>query len=418
MLKNKYDIVINGGGMVGLAMAVALADTHLSIAVIEKSDFSDLIKPKCLTKTAVSADEFKIRVSAISPGNQAFLSSLNVWQKIPESRIADYELMHVWNGSDPESNIKTDAGSTETDARVIFDAAKLAEPKLGSIVENETLRAALYDCASHFNNIDLIGDNQIESLHDLDHKIEITLHNKQVLSARLLIGADGAFSSVRQKMNIGVNEVAYRQIAYVANVKTEKPHQNTAWQRFTPYGPIAFLPLPQADLCSIVWSIDEDRADKLKNLSSQAFAQQLEQAFEHKLGKVTAISDYQGFPLIKRHAHSYLASRCVLIGDAAHTIHPLAGQGVNLGFQDVACLSQLIHQLVDKGRDFGLQANLRKYERESRVRNTIMQQSMSGFKWLFAQKNKSLATIRNWAMTQIDQSSVIKEIIIRKAMGI
>lgn len=401
MSKVQYDIIIVGGGMVGLAMAAALAKTSLKIAVIERSNFS----PIDLNS------QLNTRVSAISPGNQIFLSELNAWQQLVESRVADYELMKVWDAD----------GS----GKVEFDAAELAQPKLGSIVENNNLRMALHKSLLNSANVGLIANTEIEAIETSVNKVELLIgeltsgtSSQRIIRAKLLIGADGAFSSVRQHLNISCDEMPYQQTAFVANVITEKPHQDTAWQRFTPQGPVAFLPLPEPNLCSVVWSIDNSHAEKLKSLSKKEFAVKLANAFENKLGRVDLVSDFQGFPLVKRHAQSYLADRCVLIGDAAHTIHPLAGQGVNLGFQDVACLSELISQLLAKQRDIGLKQNLRRFERQRKAENSLMQESMSGFKWLFSQQNMPLTLARNWAMTRVNNASLLKQIIIQRAMGL
>jgi len=328
---------------------------------------------------------------------------------LPAERVAEYESMFVWDGD----------GS----GKIQFDAAEIASKKLGSIVENQTLRAAIYKTVSRHKNVEIFSDVDIESIEQLEQEVKLILagsdkgKSQKLIRAKLLIGADGAFSTVREKLNISINQMPYNQIAFVANVKTENPHRNTAWQRFTSSGPIAFLPLPESDLCSIVWTIDCDKAEKLEHLSPQEFANLLASNFENKLGSLTAISDFQGFPLIKRHANTYLSQRCVLIGDAAHTIHPLAGQGVNLGFQDVACLSQTIIQLMAKQRDFGLKANLRVFERQRKAENTLMQESMTGFKLLFAQQDMTSVLIRNAAMTTLDKTPFIKQAIIQRAMS-
>lgn len=418
MNTNKSDIVIVGGGMVGLAMAAALADSKLSICLIEKSDFellsdnnNDLVTGYLSNKTPL-AHEYDIRVSAISPGNQQFLSQFNCWQQLPACRLAYYEKMHVWDG---------DGGGY-----VDFDAAELAQSQLGAIVENQVLRAAIYRTLVHARNVKLVGGRHIKFIEHaaqtgisaVPDSVDIGLDDGQLISTKLLIAADGAFSTTRQMLNIDNDESAYHQVAFVINVETEYPHQETAWQRFTHYGPVAFLPLPQSNLCSVVWSIDKNKAAPLMDLTAQDFVDKLSAAFEHKLGRLKAVSEYQGFPLVKRHAHRYLAERCVLIGDAAHTIHPLAGQGVNLGFQDVACLSELILKLHQKNRDFGLKANLRPYERERKAENTMMQEAMSGFKWLFAQQSMPLTLLRNWGMSGVNRSTLIKNNIINRAMGL
>jgi 2-octaprenylphenol hydroxylase len=412
-MKANYDIIIIGGGMVGLAMAASLVKTNCSIAIIEKHNFDDLTHGNYLSKDKSNAEDYAIRVSAISPGNQVFLSELNCWQNLPANKIADFEKMQVWDG--------------EGSGLIQFDAAEVAQKKLGTIVENNALRAAIYKTVSSYNNVKILTNLEIDSLQEYEDHVELLLSDltaqakqvkpKKKISTKLLIGADGALSSVRQKLNIAIDQMAYQQTAFVANVRTESSHQNTAWQRFTNHGPIALLPLPEKNLCSIVWSIDSHKAEALRSLTSQEFADRLATKFEHKLGALTAVSDFQGFPLVKRHAHTYLSERCVLIGDAAHTIHPLAGQGVNIGFQDVICLSQTIIQLLNKQRDFGIAANLRPFERQRKSENMLMQESMSGFKWLFSQDDMTSVLLRNAAMTGLNKCSNIKQAIIRRAMS-
>ncbi|TQV89184.1 UbiH/UbiF/VisC/COQ6 family ubiquinone biosynthesis hydroxylase [Aliikangiella coralliicola] len=407
---SKFDIVIVGGGMVGLAMAAALADSTFKVAVVEKNDFESIAAEKLLSNLPVSSQAFDLRVSAISPANQELLTALNCWQNIPESRLADYQSMHVWDG--------------DGTGKITFNAAEIAAPKLGTIVENQVLRAAIYQQLANKSNVTLIENAEINFISTSQQQVEISLTNSHLLVAKLLIGADGAFSQVREKLDIAISEMPYRQTAFVANVAVEKTHQNIAWQRFTPTGPIAFLPLPEPNLCSIVWSIDDNHncdnnnsSNHLKQLTPQEFADKLASQFEFKLGRVTAVSEFRGFPLIKRHAQSYLRDRCALIGDAAHTIHPLAGQGVNLGFQDVACLSQLLIDLHDKGRDIGLKANLRIFERERKAENSLMQEAMSGFKWLFGQQNMPITLLRNFSLSAVDRSNLLKQVITRRAMG-
>lgn len=408
-----FDIVICGGGMVGLAMAAAIADSQLKVALIEKSDMNKLDIQLSATSQGEKPNNnhinnFDLRVSAISPANQNFLSQLNCWQHLPKNRISDYEKMIVWDQN--------------SDGRIHFNAANMGLAQLGSIVENQALRSAIYQQIKSHHNIHCFDHSQITILTNKENYLEITFNNqlskhKQTIKTQLLIGADGSNSSIRKKFNIFTDEFSYQQTAFVATVETEKPHEKTAWQRFTTDGPVAFLPLSDKNFCSVVWSLDQHKADEITNLNSHDFAQKLSSAFENHLGKIINISDRMHFPLKRQHANSYLAQRCVLIGDAAHSIHPLAGQGVNIGFQDVICLSQLILKLLSKKRDFSLQANLRPYERERKSENQLMQDMMSGFKYSFANKQKLFASIRGRILSSVDNSGLLKENIMRKAMG-
>jgi 2-polyprenylphenol 6-hydroxylase len=431
----EFDIVIVGGGMVGLAMAASLADTSLKIALVERSNLEQLLN----SQFSIAANNergsciYQSRVSAISPGSQAFLTQLNCWQHLAAVRVADYEKMQVWNAD----------GSGE----VSFDAAMLAQKYLGAIVENDHLRAAIFSQLKTKSNITILDQIEIsaielcqaDNLNSAPQSIISLQQNftqtnassdtsgsektgsskkiEQSIKTSLVIAADGGLSVTRQLFKIGVSETAYQQKAFVVNVKTERAHQATAWQRFNQTGPVAFLPLAQANTCSVVWSVDNKQAAALSLLNNEAFALKLNQAFEERLGKIELLTEPQSFALTKRHAQRYLAPGCVLIGDAAHTIHPLAGQGVNLGFQDVACLSHLIIQLLDKGRSINLMANLRPYERERSAENKIMQESMSMFKWLFAQSNLPVTLMRNWGMSALNRAEWVKQIIIKRAMS-
>ncbi len=357
-----------------------------------------------LADRPIADQDFDVRVSAISPGNREFLTRLNAWHYIPAQRQANYQNMKVWDG--------------DGTGKIEFSAAKIAQPDLGVIVENKLVQAALLKTIRAYGNIDCCFDAQLDQLETFDDHISVQLSDGTSESCQLLIGADGADSMVREKLSIESKPMPYSQVAFVANVKTEMSHQNTAWQRFTPFGPVAFLPLANKNLCSVVWSLDQDKAEQIEGLSSDKFAEKLQQAFESRLGKVTAVSKHFGFPLIKRHSQSYLADRVALVGDAAHTIHPLAGQGVNLGFQDVACLSKLILSLQQQQRDFGLKQNLRSFERERKTENMIMQNAMSGFKHLFANQSMPVTLLRNIAMSTLDKLPMAKEMIIKRAMGL
>ena len=403
-MSSKFDIAIVGGGMVGLAMAASLADTQLKILLIEKQNLSELFPADLLENKAVEDQDFDVRVSAISPANRELLTQFNAWQNIPKQRLANYQHMSVWDG--------------DGTGKIEFSASQVAEPNLGVIVENRVIQAALLKRIQLFGNIQCVFGFELDDIQVDDSHVEIHLSNEQIYKSQLLIGADGANSLVRQKVDIESKQSPYDQIAFVANVKTEVDHQDTAWQRFTPNGPVAFLPLANKNLCSVVWSLDQELAEKLQKVSTEEFVTKLQQAFESKLGKVTPVSQHFGFPLIKRHSQSYLKQRIALVGDAAHTIHPLAGQGVNLGFQDVACLSSLIIKLHSQQRDFGLKENLRPFERERKTENLIMQNAMSGFKNLFSNQSMPVTLVRNFAMSALNNISIAKEIMIKKAMGL
>ncbi len=403
-MSRKFDITVVGGGMVGLSAVAALADTGLKILLLEKHtiDFDGIDNQ--LRAKSFDASDIDLRVSAISPANRQFLTELQVWQQIPKQALASYDWMKVWDG--------------DGTGYIEFSAEDMAHPDLGVIVENRMIQAALLKRIQSFGNVTIVSGESLNNIAATDNHVELLLENDEQYHSRLVIGADGASSVVREKLGIQSKQNDYQQIAFVANVKTELAHQNTAWQRFTPFGPVAFLPLPESHHCSIVWSLDKTKAERMEKLNRQEFAEKLQHAFESKLGAVELVSKFQGFPLIKRHAERYLSPHVALIGDAAHTIHPLAGQGVNIGFQDVICLTKQITGLLEKGRDYSLIENLRPFERERKTENLVMQNAMSGFKHLFANQSMPVTLIRNLAMSTLNNIPMAKQVIIKKAMGL
>lgn len=403
-MSRKFDITVVGGGMVGLSAVTALAEAGLKVLLLEKQVI-DLDSIDTLLKTMpFETSEIDLRVSAISPANRQFLTQLKAWQFIPKQRQANYDWMKVWDG--------------DGTGYIEFAAEDIAQPDLGVIVENRLIQASLLKRIQSFGNVTMVFGQSVDDISVTDEHVELVMDNHDEYITRLLIGADGATSDVREKLGIDSTKEDYGQTAFVANVKTELPHQNTAWQRFTPFGPVAFLPLPDSNHCSIVWSIDNAKAQALADLKPSEFAVKLQNAFESKLGATELVSNFQGFPLIKRHSERYLSPRVALIGDAAHTIHPLAGQGVNIGFQDAVCLTNLIKQLKEKGRDYSLIENLRPFERERKTENLLMQNAMSGFRHLFANQSMPVTLIRNFVMSALNNFSLAKQAIIKKAMGL
>ena len=231
-----------------------------------------------------------------------------------------------------------------------------------------------------------------------------------------MIGADGAFSRVREAAAIEFNRTLYDQRAIVCSVATELGHQNTAWQRFMPSGPLAFLPLFDGR-SSIVWSLDESRVDEMLALDDESFSRHLEKAFDYQLGAITSVSSRASFPLAHGHAQRYVQQGLALVGDAAHNIHPLAGQGANLGFLDAACLANVIIEALSKNRQWYGEHTLRKYERERKAGNRLMEVSMSSFKWLFGNDNALLAELRNSGLLMVDNATLLKRQLMRQAMG-
>ncbi len=392
-MAEKFDIVVVGGGMVGLCLA-SLVKPHFRIAII---DPQPLLLPENLPA------EYDCRVSALSRASESILNHAGAWKNIPLNRITDYDTMNVW-----EAN-----GSSELN----FTAQELAEPNLGHIIENQVIRSALAKDIINHPNV-RVYQQTIEDFDRTDNKIKCLLKDNIKLDASLVIGADGALSFVRKHFQFELNESSYQQKALVANIKTERPHEKTAWQRFLTTGPIAHLPMPEEHLCSIVWSAQNELADELLALTPKEQENRIAIALDHRLGRVTLETELRAFPLIARHSEHYLQERIALVGDAAHTIHPLAGQGVNLGFLDAAVLADLLIHLKDAGKDIGVLRNLRPYERTRKGHNHLIQKSMSALNWIYQDTKPALVLARNFGVNLINHTSVVKKQFIRQAMGI
>jgi len=387
-----FDIVVIGGGMVGLCFANAIAHLPIKLAIVENNRPS-LKWPK---------QGFDTRVSALTQRSQQIFESLDVWDAMLAMRVSPYSDMHVWDATG--------------NGAIHFDASEIGEINLGHIVENRVTHKALFQRAQAHDNIEFIHA-QTESLMITEQSVSVILDNETSLKTTLLVGADGAQSFVRNSMGVDLVTHDYQQTAIVATVKTEKHHAHTAWQRFLPTGPLAFLPLPEG-YSSIVWSTSTDEAEKILGMDDQDFCLALRNAFEAKLGQITEASSRAGFPLRSQHAKSYIKPNIALIGDAAHTIHPLAGQGVNLGIADAACLAEVITEAHEKRRPIGSFSVIRRYERWRRGDNIMMQTLMSGFKYLFSNQLPIISPLRNLGLTITDKFPPLKHQIIRNAMGV
>ncbi len=386
----QYDIIINGGGMVGATLACLLASSGRKVAVIEARE-----APKFIDDS-----EYDLRVSAISRASQNALTKAGAWDDILAMRASPYEVMDVWD----------EAG----DGNVRFEAAELGEPELGHIIENIVIQRALTDALNGNSNADLICPAKISDFNVSDNNVLVTLENGNTLSAQLLVGADGANSQVRTLSGIDIDRDDYGQSGLVAVVKTEKPHEATAWQRFQSTGPLAFLPLSDGS-SSIVWTLPADRADYYLSLSKTDFKAALAEALDYKLGKISRVGKRGAFPLRGSQATPYVKERIALVGDAAHTIHPLAGQGVNLGIKDAVELADLV---ANSTGDLGGMKLLRRYERARRGDNVITMRAMEGFRLLFGHSATSVISARNFGMKMFNQIPLVKNEVIRKAMGL
>ncbi len=406
------DIVIAGGGPVGLAMACSLSKTNLRIVLVDAGQESE---PVDHWQLLADKADFDPRVSALTETSRNFLSSLNAWPSILATRACPYQDMSVWDG--------------EGTGSIHFSAADIHEDCLGHIVENRLITAALFNQAKGQVNLEILSGQRVDQLVVDDKSdqfpVALTLSSGQQLQARLLIGADGARSFVREQAGYTLKQWDYGHKAIVTTVKTEMPHTFTCWQRFIHTGPLAFLPLQLPGLprsaqqySSIVWSCESDRADEILALDDEAFRQVLGEAFEHRLGAILEADQRFGFPLWQRHVTEYVHEGVALVGDAAHTIHPLAGQGVNLGFADVQVLAEVISRAIDRGEDYGSHQVLSRFQRQRKGPNLAMMAAMEGFKRLFGSEDLMVTWLRNVGLNLTDQVPMVKQQLMRQAMGL
>ncbi len=393
MKATDYDITIIGGGMVGASLACALADSTLSIAVIEGHEpLADW-----------PADSSDIRVSAITRASENLFRRLGTWQAMEVMRVQPYEAMDVWDAT----------GS----GHIRFDAAGLGEPNLGHIIENRVVTLALLQRLRQHDSIDYRCPARPTRLMLRSDHAQLQLDDGSLLQTSLIIGADGAHSWLRQQAGIDVQERHYQQTAVVTTVQTERHHEDTAWQCFLPSGPLAFLPLPEGR-SSIVWSTHAEEAERLLALDDADFMSGLGEAFMHRLGSITDIGPRGAFPLKGRHAKEYVKPQLALVGDAAHTIHPLAGQGVNLGLADVEVLAAVVLKAHHAQRPIGSFKTLRRYERARRGDNLLMLDAMGAFKDLFSNDTPGLRELRNLGLNLADHAGPLKNLIAARAMGL
>ncbi|HVV69686.1 MAG TPA: UbiH/UbiF/VisC/COQ6 family ubiquinone biosynthesis hydroxylase [Gammaproteobacteria bacterium] len=391
-----FDVIIVGGGIVGLALAGLLAKTNLKIAVIDQqgapSEHFQLPQP------------YDKRVSALNHASQAVFSSLDLWNTINALRAASYQEMQVWDANSP--------------AKIHFSCTELGQPYLGHIVEHSVMRSSLWQYLKHQPQVQLFPKAQTASLFESNDQVAIRLENGDYLSAPLLVGADGADSWVAQQAKLSVKSKPYQQSAIVTTVHLQQTHQNTAWQRFLKQGVLAFLPLADPHWVSIVWSTATTHANHLQQLDDTAFNKALTQAIEYQFGDVQVLDKRQVFLLTQKHAERYIKPRIVLCGDAAHTLHPLAGQGINLGLADARCLTETLKTALQLQRDIGGISTLRRYERARKSENALMMTAMAGFKQLFGNQQEVLRHLRSLGFAFTQKLPLIKNYLMRYAMGL
>lgn len=388
------DVAIVGGGMVGLAVACGLQGSGLRVAVLEQH------VPQSL---AVDAPP-QLRVSAINAASEKLLTRLGVWSDIAARRACCYHGMEVWD--------------KDSFGRIEFDDQSMGYSHLGHIVENAEIHYALWQKAQRSPDITLLAPAEIQQVAWGENEAFLTLKEGTMLTARLVIGADGANSWLRNKADIPLTFWDYRHHALVATIRTQEAHGAVARQAFHGEGILAFLPLSDPHLCSIVWSLSPQEAERMQQASVDEFNQALNIAFDNRLGLCSVESERQTFPLTGRYARQFAAHRLALVGDAAHTIHPLAGQGVNLGFMDAAELIDELKRLQRQGKDIGQYLYLRRYERSRKHSAAMMLAGMQGFRELFAGENPAKKLLRDIGLKLADTLPGVKPQLIRQAMGL
>ncbi len=378
--------------MVGAALACALGDSGLKVAVLEQREPSP-----------PPAQGYDLRVSAVTLASVSIFQAVGAWDAM-KHRVSPVREMKVF-----------DAAGTGS---IHFDAAEMGESCLAYIIENSLMQSALVERLHHFTNIHYLCPVEIETLELTPEAAALTLKDGRKLNARLLVGADGAQSRVRELAGIERHRHVLNQSSIVATVTTEKPHADTAWQKFLPTGPLASLPLPGPHTCSIVWSADTARADALMALDDTAFLAELQMAFGDTLGKIQTVSPHAVFPLALSLAKSYVSDRLALIGDAAHTVHPLAGQGVNLGYLDAATLAEVLLDAAAEKKDIGTTRVLRRFERWRKGDNMVTVSITGGFRYLFSNELPGVRELRNFGLSLTDAATPIKNLIMRRASGL
>jgi len=387
------EVIIVGGGSVGAALACALGSANVPVVLVEN-------KRPAETWPEDTVDQ---RVFAITRASEKLFAALGVWDAMALRGISPFREMQVW-----------DAGRQGV---VHFDCAEIGEAVLGHIIEHRIIQAALWSRLSQLPSVQCVCPAEVQELELEPEQVTVRIRSGRALSASLVVGADGMHSNVRAWAELPVGIRDYKQQAIVAVVTTQDSHRETAWQRFASTGPLAFLPLKDGR-SSIVWTTTPGHAEQLLALETSEFCRELGDAFEYRLGEITHCGPRDSFPLQRLHAERYVTERVALVGDAAHAIHPLAGQGVNLGLLDAAALAEVLLNARAKGRDLGGLSALRRYERWRKGGNLSMLAAMDGFKGLFGSQLPPLPLVRGLGMDLVDRMAPVKNLIMRRASGL
>jgi len=399
-MNREFDILIGGGGMVGLTIALLLAqgDAHdqLRITVVDAGK-----------RPSFSPDQdVSLRVSAIASGTASLLARMGIWDRITDARGCPFRDMIVWDAM----------GSAEGPETLRFDAAEFAVPELGFIIENILIQDALL-AALDATNVSINYETRIKSVKKSGERYVVEYGSGETMTPELLIGADGASSFIRNSACITVKTWKYSQTAFVTHLQPELSHRNTAWQRFLKNGPVALLPLSDGRV-STVWTTTPEQAEELSTVPEEQMAALLTDATDGVLGNLTASGPRGSFPLKSQHAHRYVLEGLALLGDAAHAVHPLAGQGANLGMADARVLADVLAGALAAGEHPGDLPMLRRYERARKIANKSMLHFIDALNRLFSNESTALARLRGAGMALFNKSGPIKEYAVQVALGI
>ncbi len=389
--RNRLDAVVVGGGVVGAACALALSELDLGVALVEAQ-----------APPSWSADRPDLRVYAFAPDNASLLERSGAWPAVAAARVQPYRRMRVWDA----------AGGGE----LRFDADAFGRRELGWIVEHGLLVDKIWAALSA-TDVRVHCPARVDALEQLEDGVRMRLDDGSRIEAGLAIAADGAESSVRELAGLQVDAHSYAQRGVVAYVHTERPHEQTAWQRFLPTGPLAFLPCAEG-ASSIVWTLPETEAARVMSLDDETFGRELTAAFDGRLGETRVASKRAAFPLRRQLARDYAIGRVAVIGDAAHVVHPLAGQGVNLGLRDVAALRDTIVRARTRKADYASPQSLSRWARERKSENAAAAHAFDGINRLFSNDGVAATLMRGPLLGLAGRLPPVTQALWRRAAGL
>lgn len=392
-MSNRFDVIINGAGLVGSSIAIGLAKAGFKVLVIEFHPLEKLYPQ----------DDYGLRVSAFTPSSKKWLEYVDAWDGLQHTgRITPFLHMHVWD----------EGGMGE----LTFDAVGTGSDALGWIMDNEATQGILIDRALQLDNITILDNTKLESFEKIAGDVCVTLSNGDQYVTELIVGADGGRSMVRDWANIPTTGWSYGQKTIVGQVRPEKSHDNTCWQRFLDNGPLALLPLNDGR-CSLAWHTTYEEADELLALDPEAFSDRLSEGFQWKFGRIEIAGKLGAYPLRLNHAQTYVRENFALAGDAAHSIHPLAGLGVNIGYLDSATLVEELINAKKAGISLGDLTMLKRYEKRRKAHNMLIMGSMDLFKRSSTSQSKVIKGVRNLGLSATNKLPFVKRKLARMAMG-